>query len=99
MAGEHLERTGSRQTFQVAAVEFGAAGKIFDTVERLVFPCRDDALGAGLRQALHQAEAQRTAGFPSVPNSNVQPQSLDSASTGRTSTPWRRASCTSCEGV
>ena len=58
MAGERLERTGSRQTLQVAAVEFGAAGKIFDTVERLVFPCRDDALGTGLRQALHQAEAQ-----------------------------------------
>src|SRR5712664_2403495 len=58
MAGERFERSGGGEASQVATVEFGAAGEILDVVERLVFPCRDDALGAGLRQALSQAEAQ-----------------------------------------
>src|ERR1044071_6291622 len=53
MAGERLERARSGKALQVVPVESGAARKILDAVEQPLPPRADDALGAGLRQALH----------------------------------------------
>src|SRR6266436_4372138 len=58
MAGERLQRSCSCKALQFAPVEPGTAGEVADAVERSDSSRGDNALGAGLRQALNQAEAQ-----------------------------------------
>src|SRR6266852_668716 len=74
IAGERLERSCSGKALQVVPAELGAAGKILDTVEQPVPPRGDNALGARLRQALHQEKSE-----PNRRVSRGRPQELQRA--------------------
>ena len=101
MPGQPGERAGGGETAELAPVEPRAPGERLHVVEAAASrraSTRRPAAAFG--ETLHETQTQPQ-GEPAPPStgSSVQSQSLASTSTGRTSTPWRRASCTSCEGA
>ena len=105
MAGERRERVGVGESREVAAVERGAMREVGDVGERPRSPRFDDALRAGfgspaiIRKPRRSAGSASRSGHRALSVSSVQSHSLTVTSTGRTSTPCRRASCTSCDGA